>query len=163
MISLIHFFLPRFVWQYTYLHNTIRSLRILILDNVFLQHRKGHFSITICPGTPRVSREEFVQDFTQQLMRHHLGVFMIGDDDAAAAFGTSVRVEGVGLFLDVLPLARLGAFGNGFGEDGEELADVGAGEAREGGEVTFGGEFDCGFGFVAEDLVWSLGQGGVEG
>ena len=61
-------------------------------------------------------------------------------------------MEGVGLFFDVLTLAGFGALGDGFGEDCEELADRGASEAGEGGEVAFGGEFDCGLTFVAEDL-----------
>lgn len=78
-------------------------------------------------------------------------------------------MESVGLLFDVLALAGFCAFCDGFGEDGEEFADVGAGEAGEGGEIAFGAEFDGGFGFVFENLRllggregwWWRGEGGM--
>lgn len=66
----------------------------------------------------------------------------------AESFGARIGVEGVGLLLDILTLAGGCALGDGFGEDCKEFADVAAGEAGEGGEVAFSGEFDGGFGFV---------------
>lgn len=63
---------------------------------------------------------------------------MIRDNDAADALAAAVGVEGVGLLLDVLALARLCALGDGLGKEGHELADAGAGEARVLGEVLFG-------------------------
>ncbi len=85
-------------------------------------------------------------------MRHKRRVLVVADDDSCNTFRPRVGVEGVALFFDVLSLAGLGALGDGFGEEGHEFADGGAGEAGVGGEVAFGGQFDCWFGFVFEDL-----------
>ena len=100
----------------------------------------------------RILRQKLIHDLPQQLMRHQRRVLVIADNYPRHAFAPSVRVEGVALLLDVLSLARGGALGDGFGEEGHEFADAGAGEAGVGGEVALGAEFDGGFGFVLEDL-----------
>jgi hypothetical protein len=46
------------------------------------------------------------------------------------------------LLFDVLPLARSGAFGDGFAEEGHELAHAGAREAGVGAQIAFRAEFD---------------------
>lgn len=70
------------------------------------------------------------------------GVFLVGDDDGGDTLAAAVGVEGVGLFLDVLSLAGLCAFGDRLGEEGHELADAGAGEARVTAQVAFGAQLD---------------------
>lgn len=85
-------------------------------------------------------------------MRDERRVLLVGYYDAGDSFATGVGVEGVGLFFDVLALAGPGALGDGFGEEGHEFADAGAGEAGVGGEVAFGAEFYCGLGFVLQYL-----------
>jgi hypothetical protein len=39
--------------------------------------------------------EEFVDDFAEELVGYEGGVLVVGDDDAADAFGAAVRVKGV--------------------------------------------------------------------
>ena len=85
-------------------------------------------------------------------MRYEGGVFGIADDEASDARGGAVAVEGVGLFFDVLTDTRAGAFGYRFGEHGHEFAVRVAGEAGEGAEVAFHGEFGGGLRVIAEDL-----------
>ena len=86
-------------------------------------------------------------------MRDERRILLVADDDPRDALGARISVESVGLLFDVLALAGARALGHGFGEEGHEFADGGAGEAGVGGEVALGAEFDCGFGFVFEDLV----------
>ncbi len=129
-------------------------MRILILDNILLQLRKRTPlpSFTTTPRTPRIPRQELVQHFAQQLMRHQRRVLLIANDDPRDPLRSCVSVEGVGLLFDVLALARASALGDRFAEEGHEFADAAAGEAGVGGEVAFGAEFYGGFVFIAEDL-----------
>lgn len=39
--------------------------------------------------------EEFIDDFAEELVGYEGGVLVVGDDDAADAFGAAVRVKGV--------------------------------------------------------------------
>lgn len=57
------------------------------------------------------------------------GVLLVADDYAGDALRARVCVERVGLLFDVLSLTGLCALGDGFAEEGHELADGAAGEA----------------------------------
>ena len=94
-------------------------------------------------------------------MRYERGVLGVADDEAGDACGRAVAVERVGLFFDVLTDAGAGAFGYGFGEHGHELAVGVAGEAGEGGEVAFHGEFGGGLRVIAQDLKGRVRRAGV--
>lgn len=69
-------------------------------------------------------------------------------------------MEGIGLLFDVLSLARPGALGDGFAEEGHEFADGSTGESRVGGEIALCAELDGGFVLILEDLCGSVRYGG---
>lgn len=148
----------RLIQLFLDLHNSVRLLWILIFLQILLQCREGHFtSLCIRPAAPRELGHELIHDLAEQLMRHQGGVLVIADDYAGAAFAAGVRVEGVGLLLDVLSLSWPGTFGDSFAEERHEFADARAGEAGVAGEIALGAEFDGGFAFIVEDL-WT-GEG----
>ena len=115
------------------LHNAIRRMRVLILDNILLQLRERQLLVAVLECGFGVPAEELVDDLAEQLVRDEGGVFLVGDDDAGDTFAAAVGVEGVGLLFDVLPLAGLCAFGDSFGEEGHEFADAGSGGLVGGG------------------------------
>lgn len=102
-------------------------MRVLILDNIFFQLRERQLLVAVCERGFGVSAQELVDDFGEELVRDQGRVLLVRDDDARDAFAAAVGVEGVGLLFDVLPLAGSGAFGDGFGEEGHELANAGRG------------------------------------
>ena len=92
--------------------------------------------------------EELVDDLGEDLVRDERRVVFVGYEEPGDAFGSGVAVEGVGwgrglsylgwmgprrggggtLLFDVLALAGAGALGDGFAEEGHELAVAGRGE-----------------------------------
>jgi len=77
------------------LHNAIRLLRILVLDNIILQFREAERRVRVGEGGARVRGEEFVDYFGEQLVGDERGVVLAADYDAADSFGAGVGVEGV--------------------------------------------------------------------
>lgn len=134
------------------LHDTIRILRILILLQILLELRERHLGVGVRPTAARELADEIVQNLAQQLVRHERRVLVVADDDAGDALAARVRVEGVRLLLDVLPLAGVCALRDRFAEQRHEFAHAGAREARVGSQVAFGAEFDGGLCLVFEDL-----------
>jgi len=78
---------------------------------------------------------------------------VIADDDTGHTLASTVSVEGVTLFFDVLPLAWGGTLGDGLGEERHELADGCACEAGVGGQVALSAELNGGLALILEDLL----------
>ena len=79
------------------LHDAVRLLRILVLDDVLVERREADGAGgRVRPRGPRVRRQELVQQLAEQLVRDQRRVLVVGNDDACEAFGAAVGVEGVG-------------------------------------------------------------------
>lgn len=95
--------------------------------------------------------EEFIDDFAEELVGYEGGVLVVGDDDAADAFGAAVRVKGVVLFFNILSLPGLCSLGDCLGEEGHEFAIVVTGEAGVCAQFLFGDDLVRGLILVADD------------
>lgn len=145
-----------------YLHDAVCLLWILVFLDILLQLWEWHASTAVRPCAAWVLAQELVQDLAQQLMCHETWVLVVGDDDTSHTLGACICVEGVLLLLDILSLAWLCALCDGFGEHGQEFTYAATGEAREGGELGFGAEFDGGLVFIFEDSnIEDLHDGGL--
>ncbi len=67
------------------LHDAVRLLWILILDDVLFELREGDIGIRRGEGTPWILGQKLIQDFGEQLMSGQGGVVLVGDDDARHA------------------------------------------------------------------------------
>lgn len=70
-------------------------MRVLVLDDVLLELRERTFGVGRREDVARVFVEELVDYLGEELVGDKDGVFVVGDDDAADAFGAAVGVEGV--------------------------------------------------------------------
>lgn len=77
------------------LHDAVGLLRVLVLDNVFLELGVRARGIGGGEDIARVLVQELVDDFGEELVGNEGGVFVVGDDDAGDTLGAAVRVEGV--------------------------------------------------------------------
>lgn len=90
----------RLVQLFLDLHDAVRLLRILILDDVFFQRGEVERGAGVGEGGARVSGKEFVDDFGEELVGDEGWVVGVADDDAGDALGPAVGVECVGLVED---------------------------------------------------------------
>ena len=85
----------RFIQLLLNLHDTVRLLRILVLDDVFFQGREIEGWGGVCEGGAGVAGEEFVDDFGEELVGNQGWVVGVADDDAGDAFSAAVGMKGV--------------------------------------------------------------------
>jgi hypothetical protein len=83
------------------LHDAVCLLRVLVFLDVVLELWEGKrlgrdvFACDAGVGGTRVFGDELVDDFGEELVGHHLGVFCVGDNHTANALCAAVGVEDV--------------------------------------------------------------------
>lgn len=73
-------------------------MRVLVLDNVFLQLRKIEFGRRVGECGARVLREELIDHFGEKLVGNEAGIVWVADYNSGNAFGAAVGMECVGCF-----------------------------------------------------------------
>lgn len=77
------------------LHDTVRLLRILIFDYIFLEFGERQRGGCGGEGGAGIAGEELVDHFREELVRDKGWVVGVADDDAGNTFGAAVGVEDV--------------------------------------------------------------------